>query len=90
MLLGALIFSGIHTIVAYDPVSNSWAFDTPDIRPAVQEHTDPGYGPLTLAANGRLYAVTMAHAAMKSWAPGEREWRPEPPPPKPLNQVRAC
>jgi hypothetical protein len=78
---------GIRTVAAYDPSTDSWSTDTPDVRPAVQEECDPGYGPFTLAANGRLYAVTMAHAEMTSWAPGETEWRPEPPPPKALNQI---
>ena len=45
---------------------------------SLQAH--PGYGPFALAAGGRLYAITMAHASMASWAPGEAGWRAEPAP----------
>lgn len=79
---------GINTVVGFSPADGSWCEGAPLCPEAVAVH--PGYGPFSLALNGRLYAITMAHASMWSWAPGETEtdgWRPEPSPPKAMNQM---
>ena len=56
-------------------------------RCTAQVAVHPGYGPFTLALDGRLYAITMAHASMFSWKPGEPDWREEPSPPKGMAQM---
>jgi hypothetical protein len=76
---------GINTVLGYDPKADQWT-EAPALA-QVQQEAHPGYGPFALSAGGRLYAITMAHASMCSWAPGETEWRTERPPPKPLHQI---
>ena len=76
---------GINTIVGYSPADGSWTEGVPLCAAQMAEH--PGYGPFTLALGGRLYAITMGHPSMFSWAPGDPDWREEPSPPKGMAQM---